>query len=48
LDLSSNGIGREGGEQLGSSIVDNHSIKTLLLENNGIDSRACFVLCMGK
>ena len=47
LDLSSNSLGRDGGEALGAALFHNKVLKTLLLSNNGIESRACFTLCMG-
>ena len=47
LDLSSNSIGKSGGEILGAAILSNKILKVLLLSNNGIESRACFTLCMG-
>ena len=31
----------------GDAILTNQTLKTLILSNNGIESRACFTLCMG-
>jgi len=47
LDLSCNSLGREGGETLGNAILSNLTLETLILLNNGIESRACFTICMG-
>jgi hypothetical protein len=35
-----------GGEALGDAILENKSLRTLLLASNGFKSRACFVLCV--
>ena len=32
---------------IGDAILTNQTLKTLILSNNGIESRACFTLCMG-
>ena len=46
LDLSYNTLGRDGGEQLGHALLNNNTIKTLLLANNGINFTACFAICV--
>lgn len=47
LDLSYNTFGREGGLELGRSLLYNRSLKTLNIANNGLDSAACITICAG-
>ena len=47
LDLSCNSLGRDGGEAIGEAVLNNKTLKTLILSNNGIESKACFTICMG-
>lgn len=47
VDLSYNSLGAVAGEVLGGVVMENKTISTLLLGHNGIDSRACFTLCVG-
>jgi Ran GTPase-activating protein (RanGAP) involved in mRNA processing and transport len=47
LDLSWNAIGKDGGEAIGEALPNNKSLKTLILSSNGIESKACFTICMG-
>jgi Ran GTPase-activating protein (RanGAP) involved in mRNA processing and transport len=47
LDMSYNTLGKEGGEHLGNALLQNRSLKTLLLVNNGINFSACFAICVG-
>lgn len=47
LDLSYNSFGAEGGKALGDALIDNRSIKELLIANNNITAVACFTICIG-
>ena len=47
LDLSYNSFGHDGGLALGDAIIDNRTLKTLLISNNSIDATACFTICVG-
>lgn len=47
LDISYNSFGHDGGLALGDAIMDNRSLKTLNVANNGIDATACFTICVG-
>jgi hypothetical protein len=47
VDLSYNSLGTVAGEVLGGVVMENKSLRTLLLGHNGIDARACFTLCVG-
>ena len=47
LDLSCNSLGRDGGEAIGEAVLNNKTLRTLILSNNGIESKACFTICMG-
>lgn len=46
-DLSWNALGKDGGEAIGEALPNNKSLKTLILSSNGIESKACFTICMG-
>lgn len=45
LDVSYNAFGNDAGSALGDALLDNKTLKTLLISNNNIDSRACFTIC---
>lgn len=47
LDVSYNAFGNDAGCALGDALLDNKTIRTLLISNNGIDSKACFTICIG-
>ena len=47
LDLSCNSLGKDGGEAIGEAVLNNRTLRTLILSSNGIESRACFTICMG-
>lgn len=47
LDVSYNAFGNDAGCALGDALLDNKTIKTLLISNNGLDSKACFTICIG-
>ena len=47
LDLRYNSLGHEGGQTLGNSLLENRTLKTLLISNNNITSTAAFVICVG-
>jgi hypothetical protein len=47
LDVSFNAFGNDAGCAMGDALLDNKTIRTLLISNNGIDSKACFTICIG-
>ena len=47
IDISFNSLGKEGGEMLGDSILDNKTLLTLKISNNSLNSTACFTICVG-
>jgi Ran GTPase-activating protein (RanGAP) involved in mRNA processing and transport len=47
LDISYNSIGEAGGEALGAALLTNHTLHTLLIQNNNLTSSACFSICVG-
>lgn len=44
VDLSYNALGSEGGKALGGALTSNHTLKSLLVNNNNIDACASFTL----
>lgn len=47
LDISDNSLNAEGGKVLGEALIDNRTIKKLLICNNNISASACFTICVG-
>lgn len=47
LDLGNNGMGWAAGEMLGDAIMENRTLKTLLVPGNNFTSTACVVMCVG-
>jgi hypothetical protein len=47
LDLSFNGLGPQAGEYIGDALQHNHTIETLLLENNQLNGSAVYCICVG-
>jgi hypothetical protein len=39
-------VGPDGGRIIGEALFENHTLKTLLLDNNNIDATACFIICV--
>jgi Ca2+-binding EF-hand superfamily protein/Ran GTPase-activating protein (RanGAP) involved in mRNA processing and transport len=46
LDLSYNSFGIGGGEQLGAALLTNQTLQVLNLQNNNLNSSACFTICV--
>lgn len=47
LDLNNNGIGYAAGEVLGDAIMENRTLRTLLVSGNNLTATACVSICIG-
>lgn len=47
LDLNNNGLGYQAGELLGDAIMENRTLRTLLVSGNNLTTTACICICIG-